>query len=222
MNMKTVRAFIPGVSVIIMFLWAYLEGNWEHAWLAVVVGGVIMTTLSRMEKNKKEEEAAVAAKAKEEAEEAEQAAGPDTPHDIFISYRRDGGEMPAMLIFQALQERGYRVFCDVEVLNAGKFNEALLNSIRACKDFLLVCSPHALDRCSDPEDWVRQEIAEAIRDEKNIVPIMMKDFQFPETLPEEIDSLRFYHGLTPQREFFRESIDRLCEKYLQSKPIKKS
>ena len=55
MNMKTVRAFIPGVSVIIMFLWAYLEGNWEHAWLAVVVGGVIMTTLSRMEKNKKEE-----------------------------------------------------------------------------------------------------------------------------------------------------------------------
>jgi len=199
------------VSVLLMFILDAL--GVKQSWLAVFAGGIAMTSVSIISKAK-------ADRAKE-AGEAKKADDPDAPRDIFISYRRDGGEMAAMLIYQALTERGYSVFCDVEVLNAGKFNEALLHSIRACRDFLLVLSPGALDRCSDPEDWVRQEIAEAIRDEKNIVPIMMKDFRFPETLPQEIETIRYYHALTPQREFFRESIDRLCEKYLQSKPVKK-
>ena len=45
--------------------------------------------------------------------------------DVFISYRRDGGDMTAMYFYQALKERGYNVFYDLEVLRAGKFNEAL-------------------------------------------------------------------------------------------------
>ncbi len=221
MKLKNIMVFIPGVSVLIMIIWGFIEGSFEHSWIAVMAGGILMGALSTINKNKEKEAAKAVAKAAEEAEANKKTLDPEGPHDIFISYRRDGGEMAAMLIYQALQERGYSVFCDAEVLNAGKFNEALLTSIRACTDFLLICSPHALDRCNEPEDWVCQEIAEAIRDEKNIVPIMMKDFQFPDTLPEEIDSLRFYHGLTPQREFFRESIDRLCDKYLKSKPVYK-
>ena len=216
MNPKKLIPIIAMVSVLLMFILMY--AGIEQSWLAVFAGGIAIVAVSIIGKEKEKEEKK---KAAEESEAVNRAKDPEGPHDIFISYRRDGGEMAAMLIYQALQERGYSVFCDAEVLNAGKFNEALLTSIRACKDFLLICSPHALDRCNEPEDWVCQEIAEAIRDEKNIVPIMMKDFQFPDTLPEEIDSLRFYHGLTPQREFFRESIDRLCDKYLKSKPVYK-
>ena len=81
--------------------------------------------------------------------------------DVFISYRRDGGDMTAMYIYQALKERGYNVFYDLEVLRAGKFNEALLQAIDSCKDFVLILSPRALDRCVEEGDWVRQEIAEA-------------------------------------------------------------
>ena len=69
--------------------------------------------------------------------------------DIFISYRRDGGDMAAMYFYQALKERGYNVFYDLEVLRAGKFNEALLDSIKSCTDFVLILSPRALDRCND-------------------------------------------------------------------------
>lgn len=141
--------------------------------------------------------------------------------DIFISYRRDGGDMTAMYISQALRERGYDVFYDVEVLNNGKFNEALLQQIHSCKDFLVVLSPHALDRCSNPEDWVRLEIAEAIKTEKNIVPIMMTGFSFPTELPEDINSLRYHNGLTSTTEYFHESINRLCDRFLLSKPRKK-
>ncbi len=138
--------------------------------------------------------------------------------DVFISYRRDGGDMTAMYFYQALRERGYKVFYDLEVLRAGKFNEALLDSIQSCKDFVLILSPHALDRCDDPNDWVRREIAEALRTKKNIVPVMLKGFAFPEKLPEEIDDVRYQNGLTCTTEYFEESINRLCDRYLNSLP----
>ena len=138
--------------------------------------------------------------------------------DIFISYRRDGGDMSAMHIYEALKDRGYDVFYDIEMLRSGKFNEALLDSIQSCKDFVLILSPHALDRCSDENDWVRREIAEALKAKKNIVPVIMRGFSFPEKLPDDIDEVRYRNGLTSTTEYFSESIDRLCERYLVTKP----
>lgn len=142
--------------------------------------------------------------------------------DIFISYRRDGGDMTAMHIYQALREHGYDVFYDLEVLRAGKFNDALLEYIGSCRDFILILSPHALDRCTDESDWVRKEIAEALRLKKNIIPVMMNGFAFPQTLPEDIDDVRYQNGLTSTTEYFMESVNRLCSKYLLSKPKKKT
>jgi len=139
--------------------------------------------------------------------------------DVFISYRREGGDMTAMYFFQALKERGYNVFYDLEVLRAGKFNEALLSSIQSCKDFVLILSPGALDRCNEENDWVRREIAEALRTKKNIVPVMMKGFVFPEKLPDEIDDVRYQNGLTCTTEYFEESMNRLCERYLNAQPV---
>lgn len=139
--------------------------------------------------------------------------------DVFISYRRDGGDMTAMYIYQALKERGYNVFYDLEVLRAGKFNEALLEAIDSCTDFVLILSPHALDRCRDDGDWVRREIAEALKKKKNIVPVMLNGFQFPEELPEDIEDVRFQNGLSATTEYFTESMDRLCSRYLTSRPV---
>ena len=141
--------------------------------------------------------------------------------DVFISYRRDGGDMTAMYFYQALKERGYNVFYDLEVLRAGKFNEALLSSIQSCKDFVLILSPNALDRCEEESDWVRREIAEALRAKKNIIPVMMKGFAFPETMPADIDDVRYQNGLTCTTEYFEESINRLCQRYLDSTPVTK-
>ena len=138
--------------------------------------------------------------------------------DVFISYRRDGGDMTAMHVYQALKGKGYDVFYDLEVLRAGKFNEALLEAIDSCQDFVLILSPHALDRCKDEGDWVRREIAEALRQKKNIVPVILNGFQFPELLPEDIDDVRYQNGLSATTEYFVESINRLCDRYLISKP----
>lgn len=58
-----------------------------------------------------------------------------------------------------LQLRGYTVFIDVERLEAGKFDNGLLNSIGQARNFLLVLTPAALNRCiGDVEckDWVHR------------------------------------------------------------------
>lgn len=58
-----------------------------------------------------------------------------------------------------LQLRGFKVFIDVERLEAGKFDNNLLQSIRQAKHFLLVLTPEALDRCiADDEckDWIHR------------------------------------------------------------------
>ena len=58
-----------------------------------------------------------------------------------------------------LQLRGYSVFLDIEKLNAGKFDEGLLASIVASKNFILVLTPNALDRCIGDvtkKDWIHR------------------------------------------------------------------
>lgn len=58
-----------------------------------------------------------------------------------------------------LQLRGYSVFIDVERLEAGKFDNNLLQSIKQAKTFLLVLTPKALDRCvgdNECKDWVHK------------------------------------------------------------------
>lgn len=141
-------------------------------------------------------------------------------YDIFISYRRSGGQETARILRDTLTERGYKVFFDVESLRAGAFNTKLLSVIEECEDFVLVLSPDALDRCSDPEDWVYQEIAHAFRHRKNIIPIMLRDFEFPKDLPEELKELPYQNGLAANLEYYDAFMDKL-ETFLRSKQQKR-
>ena len=141
-------------------------------------------------------------------------------YDIFISYRRDGGEFTAKILRDRLQEMGYRVFFDVETLRSGDFNKDLYDVIDGCTDFLLVLSPKALDRCVNEGDWVRYEVERALLKGKNIVPVMLKDFDFPETLPPSLEPLRYKNGLVASSQFFDAFIETLQE-YLQSVPKKR-
>ena len=138
-------------------------------------------------------------------------------YDIFISYRREGGLETAKHLRDSLVEKGYSVFFDMESLRAGPFNEELYRVIENAKDFLLVLPPHALDRCENESDWVRLEIEHAKKCGKNIVPIMLKGFDFPEKLPESIDFVRMQSGLAANIDYYDAFIGRL-EEFLQSKP----
>lgn len=138
-------------------------------------------------------------------------------YDVFISYRRDGGEHTAKIICDSLTKQGYRVFFDVESLRSGEFNQELYRVIENCRDFLIILSPGSLDRCVNEDDWVRQEINCAMRHEKNIIPVLLRSFKFPEILPEEIEPIRWKNGIEASTEFYDAFIRRLTT-FLSSKP----
>ena len=137
---------------------------------------------------------------------------------IFISYRREGGEALARLIYDRLSKKNYRVFLDVESLRSGMFNNALYKKIEECEDFLIVLPENALNRCVKPEDWVRLEIEHALKLNKNIIPIMMRNFKFPETLPDSLQTLPNHNGLGASMELFDAVMEKLTKQLLISKP----
>lgn len=132
-------------------------------------------------------------------------------YDIFISYRRDGAEALACLLTEKLRQLGFSVFYDVESLRSGKFNDRLYEAIECCKDMILVLPPNGLERCNDVEDWVRKEILHGIKCRKNIVPVFMRGFEWPEKMPEEIGCLCEYNGLTANMEYFDATFEKLLK-----------
>lgn len=137
-------------------------------------------------------------------------------YDIFISYRRSSADT-ANLIAEKLRRRGYRVFFDVESLRGGKFNQQLFSVIDKCKDFVLVLPPNALNRSYDENDWVRLEVTKAMANGKNIIPIMLQGFEWPDPMPSGLEELKHYQAVTAtSHEYFDMLVDRLCS-YLISR-----
>ena len=138
-------------------------------------------------------------------------------YDVFISYRRQGGEQTAKIICDRLIDSGYHVFYDVEALRSGAFNTKLYSVIDECRDVIVVLSQNSLDRCNDENDWVRLEIAHALKAGKNVIPVFLRGFVFPEILVEDIAPLRYQNGLEANSEFFDAFITKL-KSFLKSKP----
>ena len=132
-------------------------------------------------------------------------------YDVFISYRREGSQNLERLIRDRLTERGYSVFLDIESLKSGKFNEQLYSVIKDCTDMILILPPHSLERCQNENDWVRREISCALRNNVNIIPIMMDGFRWDDAiLPSDITEVQNCQGISPDMTYFDAVIDRLC------------
>lgn len=139
-------------------------------------------------------------------------------YTVFLSYRRDGAFETASLIAEKLRAAGYEVFLDVESLRSGKFNEQLYAVIEQCSDFILILPEGGLDRCANELDWVRLEILYALKHHKNIVPVMLKGFVWPETMPEGLQGLNEFQSVAAGGyDYFDASMDKL-KSYLKSKP----
>lgn len=135
-------------------------------------------------------------------------------NQIFISYRRDGGDVTAKLICEALKNKGYSVFYDYDSLKGGVFDSRILESIDECNDVVLVLPKKALARCKDKKDWVRQEIRYALQTEKNIIPVMLDGFEFPKKLPDDIRDVARYNGVRFHMDFFETVIDKIIERLI--------
>lgn len=105
------------------------------------------------------------------------------------------------------------MFIDVERLEAGKFDNNLLQSIRQARHFLLVLTPKALERClgdAECKDWVHKEIVAALQSQCNIIPII-DNFQWPEPeeLPEDMRAVCHFNGVRWIHDYQDACVDKL-------------
>ncbi|XP_036419754.1 NAD(+) hydrolase SARM1 [Colossoma macropomum] len=146
-----------------------------------------------------------------------QPAGPD----VFISYRRTTGSQLASLLKVHLQVRGFSVFIDVEKLEAGKFEEKLISSVQRARNFILVLSANALDKCMGDtamKDWVHKEIVTALSGKKNIVPVT-DNFVWPDpsSLPEDMRTILTFNGIKWSHEYQEATIEKIL-RFLKGHP----
>jgi acyl carrier protein len=143
----------------------------------------------------------------------------DANNTVFISYRRKASWSIARAIFMDLREHGYDVFMDVESIDSGTFDTIILNQIAARAHFLVILASNTLERCIEPGDWLRREIEHAIDLNRNIVPVLVENFQFDDKtrryLTGKLEKLPRFNALTVPHEYFDAAMEKLRTRFLK-------
>jgi len=126
---------------------------------------------------------------------------------IFISYRRGDSEGQARGLSLELEkyvgDKG--VFMDVDSIALGRdFRRILLESLESCDAVLALIGPNWLDskdaagkrRLDDPNDFVRIEIATALKRNIPVAPVLLQGASMPteQVLPDDLKDLAFRNG----------------------------
>jgi hypothetical protein len=133
---------------------------------------------------------------------------------IFISYRREDSAGWTGRLAETLKERfdPQSIFMDIDTIAPGvDFNEALQKAVSSCNVLLAIIGPtwatvtnqSGTRRLEDPNDWVRVEVAAALKRKIRVIPVLVGGATVPtmDVLPDELDPLahRQAHELTDKR-----------------------
>ncbi|MDX3663883.1 hypothetical protein PV646_41925 [Streptomyces sp. ID05-26A] len=115
---------------------------------------------------------------------------------IFINFQVGDGDEAALALDEGLSREFGRdeVFRSSRSISLGNvFQPDLLGGVRGCRVLLVVIGPRwNTEVLHDPENWVRKEIAEALRLGKQLIPMLFgRETMMPEAaqLPEDIREL---------------------------------
>lgn len=153
---------------------------------------------------------------------------------IFISYRREDTSGESGRLKDNLEQifGKENIFYDVETLEAGlNFDQSIAKALNESKVLLAMIGPHWLKvsdskgvkRLHKPDDWVRKEIAEALKRGLRVIPVLVNeaDMPDPEELPEDLKELSLKHAqeLTSSRWSYDVSIlSKVLEKLITKNP----
>jgi len=126
---------------------------------------------------------------------------------VFVSYRRGDAEGQARALFNELTDLLGQdsVFMDVDSIALGRdFRQILQERLGSCDYMLALIGPDWLDikdasgkrRLESPSDFVRQEIAAALKRNIPVTPVLVRGAQIPapEQLPDDLKDLVFRNG----------------------------
>jgi hypothetical protein len=127
---------------------------------------------------------------------------------IFVNYRRHDSEGESGRLFDDLVEQfgEQSVFMDVAAIEVGRdFRKAIDESVASCGVLLAVIGLGWLDekgesgvrRLDDPNDFVRAEIASALKRDIPLVPVLVRGARMPhaDQLPEDIRDLAYRNAV---------------------------
>ena len=127
---------------------------------------------------------------------------------IFISYRRDDTEGEAGRLFDDLSRTlgENSVFMDVTGINPGvDFRKAIDDNVATCgallavigRDWATLTNSSGTRRLDDPNDFVRLEIASALKRDVAVIPVLVHEAKMPrpDQLPENLKDLAFRNSV---------------------------
>src|SRR5262249_2801481 len=141
---------------------------------------------------------------------------------IFISYRRTDAGGHAGRLCDRLTARfgGDRVFLDIQDIHPGQnYATSIEDTIATCDCVIAVIGPHWLEtirtRAQSGGDFVRHEIALALKRQVARVPVLVGGAQMPAAgdLPTELAELSFLNAIEVRDEKFDQDVEEL-ERFL--------
>ncbi len=127
--------------------------------------------------------------------------------NIFICYRRDDAEGYAGRIFDRLNVRfPNRIFMDVTSISPGAdFTRVIQERVGAChaliaiigKEWLMMADDASRRRLFREDDYVRHEIATALKRNITVIPVLVRDAKMPpvESLPSDLAALSYRNAI---------------------------
>ena len=145
------------------------------------------------------------------------------PKNIFICYRRDDAEGYAGRVFDRLNYRfPRRVFMDVTGIRPGAdFSRVIQDTVGSCHVLIAIIGRHWATITDDskqrrldlPDDYVRHEIATALRRNITVIPVLVRGAQMPSSslLPPDLAPLSTRNALEITDGDFDHDAQRLIE-----------
>jgi TonB family protein len=143
---------------------------------------------------------------------------------IFVSYRRNDSQGEAGRLFDDLvtQFGEQKVFMDVAGIEAGRdFRKAIEESVANCGALLVIIGPSwlavkneaGIRRLDDPADFVREEVAAALRRDIPVIPVLVRGAVMPraDQLPETLTDLAYRNGVELTHARWRSDVQLLIE-----------
>lgn len=148
---------------------------------------------------------------------------------VFISYRREDSGPYAGRLRDALSNHfgPNQVFRDIDRIRPGeRFPRVIEQAVASCDALLAVIGPTWLSvedengrrRLLDPNDYLRQEIAAALkRDDVKVIPVLIGSAQMParRDLPQSLAALADHHAVRMSDEGWEDQVPRLIRELEQ-------
>jgi formylglycine-generating enzyme required for sulfatase activity len=141
---------------------------------------------------------------------------------VFISYRRDDSAGHAGRVHDRLEREFGRdlLFMDVDAIPLGaNFAKVLGEEVAKCDALLAIIGPGWIDahdedgrrRLENPHDFVRIEIATALKRDIPVIPVLLEGTRVPKAdqLPDDLRELALRNGLDVRHASFHADMDKL-------------